>query len=180
MDVREVVEDTERMAGTARSLADALESDPPPLPGDQVRDGARLLHWLAAGHFTFLGYRHYELVRDSSTGDEPALRGVLASGLGVLRQDSLAARSFIAGPDAAAQALAPDLLVLTQASAPSPVHRSVYPYYVGVKTFDDQGNVTGEHRFLGSFTTAALRPRPLGRGPSAGFLRSAPGPPHSG
>jgi glutamate dehydrogenase len=156
MDVREVVEDTERMAGTARSLADRLESDPPPLVDEEVRDGGRLLRWLAAGHFTFLGYRHYELVRDASTEDKPALRGVLGSGLGVLRQDSLAARSFVAGPDAAAQALAPELLVLTQASAPSPVHRSVYPYYVGVKTFDERGEVTGEHRFLGAFTTAAL------------------------
>ncbi|GDY32341.1 NAD-glutamate dehydrogenase [Gandjariella thermophila] len=156
MEVREVVEDTERMAGMARSLADRLEADPPPLPDDEVRDGARLLRWLAAGHFTFLGYRHYELVQDSSTEEKPALRGVLGSGLGVLRQDSLAARSFVAGPDAAAQALARELLVLTQASAPSPVHRSVYPFYVGVKTFDGEGNVTGEHRFLGAFTTAAL------------------------
>jgi glutamate dehydrogenase len=156
MDVREVVEDTERMAGMARSLADRLESESPPLADEEVRDGARLLRWLAAGHFTFLGYRHYELVQDSSTEEKPALRGVLGSGLGVLRQDSLAARSFVAGPDAAAQALAPELLVLTQASAPSPVHRSVYPYYVGVKTFDEHGKVTGEHRFLGVFTTAAL------------------------
>ena len=100
-----------------------------------------------------MGYRQYELVRED---DEPALRAVLASGLGVLRQDSLAARSLTAGPDNGAQALSPDLLVLTQASAQSSVHRSVYPYYVGVKTFDDEGNVTGEHRFLGIFSTTAL------------------------
>src|SRR4029453_13928174 len=79
-----------------------------------------------------------------------------ASGLGVLRQDSLAARSLTAGPDNGAQALSPELLVLTQASAPSAVHRSVYPYYVGVKTFDGEGSVTGEHRFLGVFNPNAL------------------------
>ncbi|PRX48706.1 glutamate dehydrogenase [Prauserella shujinwangii] len=154
-DVREVVEDTDKMIEAARGIAASLDSDPPPLPEDEVSGGADLLRWLAAGHFTFLGYRHYELVEEPGTG-EPALRAVLASGLGVLRQDSLAARSLIAGPDSGAQALAPSLLVLTQASAPSTVHRPIYPYYVGVKTFDSRGNVTGEHRFLGMFTTSAL------------------------
>ncbi|GAA0614859.1 NAD-glutamate dehydrogenase [Kutzneria viridogrisea] len=155
-DVREVVEDTDKMAGTARQLAEELTQNPPQLSADEVADGASLLRWLAEGHFTFIGYRQYELVDDPAGGDEPALRAVLASGLGVLRQDSLAARSLTAGPDTAAHALAPELLVLTQASAPSAVHRSMYPYYVGVKTFDAQGKVSGEHRFLGVFTTSAL------------------------
>ncbi|RZS31315.1 glutamate dehydrogenase [Herbihabitans rhizosphaerae] len=161
-DVREVVEDTDKMIDTATSLADELEASPPPLEAEQVQDGAGLLRWLAKDHFTFLGYRYYELVRPSAKGakdqddDGPALRAALASGLGVLRQDSLAARKLTAGPDTAAHALSPNLLVLTEASAPSTVHRSVYPYYVGVKTFDDSGKVTGEHRFLGVFTTNAL------------------------
>jgi glutamate dehydrogenase len=153
-DVREVVEDTDRMTGTACLLADQLEQDPPALADEEVAEGAALLRWLADGHFTFLGYRNYELVND---GDgEPALRAILASGLGVLRQDSLAARSLTAGPDAGRHALAPKLLVLTEASAPSTVARAGYPYYVGVKTFAADGTVTGEHRFLGIFTTNAL------------------------
>ncbi|GAA4549888.1 NAD-glutamate dehydrogenase [Amycolatopsis samaneae] len=156
-DVREVVEDADKMAQAAVALADELDAHPPKLPSAEVAAGARLLRWLADGHFTFLGYRRYELVENPRTdADEPALRAVLASGLGVLRQDSLAARGLTAGPDTAATALAPTLLVLTQASAPSTVHRPVYPYYVGVKTFDADGNVTGEHRFLGMFTTTAL------------------------
>nr|WP_026359973.1 NAD-glutamate dehydrogenase [Amycolatopsis nigrescens] len=156
-DVREVVEDSEKMAQAARDLAIELESNPPPLSAAEVAEGAELLYWLAGEHFTFLGYRRYELVDHPDEGvDEPALRAVLASGLGVLRQDSLAARGLTAGPDIAANALAPTLLVLTQASAPSTVHRPIYPYYVGVKTFDERGNVTGEHRFLGMFTTKAL------------------------
>ncbi|WP_086661587.1 NAD-glutamate dehydrogenase [Lentzea kentuckyensis] len=148
-DVREVVEDTDRMVSTALQLAEELGKD----PAEDTTDGSKLLKWLADGHFTFMGYRQYELVQEDG---EPALRAVLASGLGVLRQDSLAARSLTAGPDNGAQALSPDLLVLTQASAQSSVHRSVYPYYVGVKTFDSEGNVSGEHRFLGIFSTTAL------------------------
>ncbi|HEY0806330.1 MAG TPA: NAD-glutamate dehydrogenase, partial [Pseudonocardiaceae bacterium] len=155
-DVREVVEDTDRMVATARALADRLESEPSPLPKQEVVEGALLLRWLADHHFTFLGYRQYELVEDPESAGEPALRATLATGLGVLRQDSLAARGLTAGPDAAAHALAPQLLVLTEASTPSTVHRSPFPYYVGVKIFDKGGNVTGEHRFLGVLTSAAL------------------------
>ncbi|MBE9374467.1 NAD-glutamate dehydrogenase [Saccharopolyspora sp. HNM0983] len=148
-DVREVVEDSERMHATARELAAGLEQAPPPLDGPAVHDAAGLLRWLADGHFTFLGYRHYELVED---GGEPALHALLASGLGVLRSDNVAAGNVTAGPDPLSQ----DLLVLTQASAPSTVHRPVHPFYVGLKTFDAAGRVTGEHRFLGLFTTTAL------------------------
>ncbi|APU13642.1 NAD-specific glutamate dehydrogenase [Actinoalloteichus sp. GBA129-24] len=154
-DVREVVEDTDRMADRARSLSAELESATLPLPVTEVRDGARLLRWLAGGHFTFLGYRHYELV-DEPGHDEPVLRTVLASGLGVLRRDSLDAKDLATAPDGMAHALAPNLLVLTQGSAPSTVHRPMHPYYVGVKTFDENGAVSGEHRFLGLFTTTAL------------------------
>src|SRR5690606_39746744 len=53
-DVREVVEDTDRMEAAARALADELEADPPPLDQREVRDGAQLLRWLADGHLTFL------------------------------------------------------------------------------------------------------------------------------
>jgi glutamate dehydrogenase len=151
-DVREVVEDTDRMAGTARALADQLESHPP-VDDAQATEGAALLRWLADGHFTFLGYRNYELVRD---GGRRALKAVLASGLGVLRQDSLETRNLTAGADAEIDSTSPDLLVLTEASAPSSVYRSTFPYYVGVKTFGPDGTVTGEHRFLGVFTVNAL------------------------
>ncbi|HEX5401582.1 MAG TPA: NAD-glutamate dehydrogenase [Pseudonocardiaceae bacterium] len=155
-DVREVFEDTDKMVATAKALADTLETSSQPLSDQEVAEGARLLRWLADHHFTFLGYRQYELVEDPDAEGVPALRAMLATGLGVLRQDSLAARSLTAGPDTAAHALAPQLLVLTEASAPSTVHRSAYPYYVGVKTFDEHGAVNGEHRFLGVLTSAAL------------------------
>ncbi|MGH3450502.1 MAG: NAD-glutamate dehydrogenase domain-containing protein, partial [Haloechinothrix sp.] len=162
-DVREVVVDSDRMESTALGLAGELESSPPELPAEEISDGVALLRWLVDGHFTFLGYRNYEVITDPEEGsDEPALRAVLASGLGVLRQDSLAARSLTAGPDMAETALARTLLVLTPASAPSTVHRPAHPYYIGVKTFDAEGNVSGEHRFLGMFNTSALHEDVLG------------------
>jgi glutamate dehydrogenase len=157
-DVREVVEDSDRMNHTARELAAALRADPPPLPADEVRDGAQLLEWLADEHFTFLGYRRYEL---DTTGAAPTLRAELASGLGVLRGDTLATRSFAPGSDAGQRATARELLLLSQASSPSRVARPVYPDYLSVKTFDPDGTVTGEHRFLGQLTVTALYESPL-------------------
>ena len=163
-DVREVVEDTQRMAGVAYALADELDTAPPPLPAEEVADGAALLRWLAGGHLTFLGYRRYELVWQPTGGPRntggpgngatPGLRAVLGSGLGVLRKDSVAARGLSTGPDV--EPLARNLLILTQASAPATVHRPVHPHYIGVKIFDERGAVSGEHRFLGVLATTAL------------------------
>src|SRR5882757_4641118 len=81
-DVREVVEDRDRMRHTARELAGTLRADPPPLGVIEVEDGARLLEWLTEDHFTFLGYRRYELHTEPGASEEPKLTAVLASGLG--------------------------------------------------------------------------------------------------
>ncbi|WP_084211539.1 NAD-glutamate dehydrogenase [Pseudonocardia acaciae] len=152
-DVREVVEDTERMNHTARELAAELRADPPPLGRTEVEDGARLLEWLADEHFTFLGYRRYVL---DTSAERPKLTAELASGLGVLRGDNLSTVSFAPGSDAVERATGRELLLISQASALSRVSRPVYPDYLSVKTFDADGNVTGEHRFLGLLTVNAL------------------------
>ncbi|NMI00460.1 NAD-glutamate dehydrogenase domain-containing protein, partial [Pseudonocardia acidicola] len=148
-EVREVVEDRDRMAATAKGLAAQLAARS---PATEVQDAAHLLEWLAAGHFTFLGYRRYEL--DRTGGGQSQLRGVLASGLGVLRRDDLTSAPFApaAGPDGAAR----QPLVLTRASTPNRVFRPVHPSQLGVRIVDTGGRVTGEHRFLGVLTVAAL------------------------
>ncbi len=50
-----------------------------------------------------------------------------------------------------------DPLVLTKANSRSTVHRPAYLDYVGVKRFGPDGEVVGERRFLGLYTTAAYR-----------------------
>ncbi|HWN36351.1 MAG TPA: NAD-glutamate dehydrogenase [Pseudonocardia sp.] len=150
-DVREVTEDRERMAATALRVAAELVARPPPLPAHEVRDTARLLEWLADGKFTFLGYRHY---RVEQVAGAQQLRATLASGLGVLRRDSLAGRPFVA-PPAGADGAARRLLVLARAGTPSRVIQSGYPYHLGVSLVDEHGAIVGEHRFLGLLTVAA-------------------------
>ncbi|PVZ04901.1 NAD-glutamate dehydrogenase [Actinomycetospora cinnamomea] len=165
VDVREVVEDGDRMVSTARALADELAAAGGSDDTAETADTVALLRWFAQGNLIMLGYRRQEVV---DTPEGPALRGVLATGLGVLRRDSLVARTLTASPDSVTPAgVAGDegprrLLVLTRASARSTVHRPEHPLYVGVSIHDADGRLVGEHRFLGILTVAARHADVLG------------------
>ncbi|GAB48485.1 NAD-glutamate dehydrogenase [Mobilicoccus pelagius] len=158
-DVRMSVEDWPRMAEKAAEVAAALRDEPPagidPHRVEQVRG---LLDWMASGQFTFLGYREYRLTeQDGRLAQSP----VPGTGLGLLRQDDtenedLLGRASVL-PDGPVAQKAPEktLEILTKANSRSTVHRPAYLDYVGIKTFDASGEVTGEHRFLGLFTASA-------------------------
>lgn len=47
-----------------------------------------------------------------------------------------------------------NLLILTKTNSLSRVHRPAYIDYVGIKRFDDEGNVIGEDRFIGLFSSS--------------------------
>lgn len=160
-DVRESVEDWEKMRDAALRIADDLPDEPtaPDLREYELEEARELLRWLADDHFTFLGYREYNLV------DGDALSAVPGTGLGILRSDPHhsgqeddhpVSPSFNRLPaDARAKAREHRLLVLTKANSRATVHRPSYLDYVGVKKFDAEGNVVGERRFLGLFSSAA-------------------------
>ncbi|MEU7028575.1 NAD-glutamate dehydrogenase [Streptomyces sp. NPDC046275] len=161
-DVREAVEDWEKMREAALRIADGLADEPTAsdLRPTEVEEARELLRWLSEDHFTFLGYREYELVN----GD--ALAAVPGTGLGILRSDPHhsgednhahpVSPSFSRLPaDARAKAREHKLLILTKANSRATVHRPSYLDYVGVKKFDAEGNVIGERRFLGLFSSAA-------------------------
>ncbi|QZY28446.1 NAD-glutamate dehydrogenase [Nocardioides coralli] len=152
-DVRVAVEDWSKMHATALQIVDELEENPTPLDGDEVAQGQDLLRWLAQDHFTFLGYREYRLESD---GEDEVLRAVPGTGLGILRFDQDMSTSFGKLPPAVkAKAHERTLLVLAKANSRATVHRPAYLDYVGVKTFDESGEVVGERRFLGLFSSAA-------------------------
>ncbi|MFI7434591.1 NAD-glutamate dehydrogenase [Micromonospora haikouensis] len=161
-DVREAVEDWPRMRQRALALADELATartsdSRPPVPEKDITDSVELLRWLAHDHFTFLGYREYRLV-DAPGGEGPALEAVLGTGLGILRSDSPEARALSSmTPEAHEKVLEKRLLIITKANSRATVHRSAYLDYIGFKVFDDAGQVVGERRFLGLFSTAAYR-----------------------
>ncbi len=159
-DVREAVEDWAKMRDAALRCAEEIAASPPPLPDAEVSEAWELMRWLADDKFTFLGYREYDL--SQASGDDSAGRGIdtlvarPGSGLGILRSDQRVSGSFGAlPPEVRSKAREPRMLVLTKANSRSTVHRPVYLDYVGVKTFDADGQVTGERRFLGLFASSS-------------------------
>ena len=156
-DVREAVEDWSKMHERVSHIVEEIRETPPPLDPDELRQSAELLEWFADGNFTFLGYREYTLNRVQVDGaEEEVLRAVPGSGLGILRSDQQVSESFARLPEPVkAKARERTLLVLAKANSRATVHRPAYLDYVGVKTFDATGEVTGERRFLGLFSSAA-------------------------
>ncbi len=157
-DVREAVEDWLKMHERVEQIVAELGDDPPPLDPEELRVAGELLTWLADGHFTFLGYREYSLDRIpiEGEGEDDVLRAIPGSGLGILRSDQVMSESFGRLPDPVkAKAREKTLLVLAKANSRATVHRPAYLDYVGVKTFGDDGEVNGERRFLGLFSSAA-------------------------
>ena len=150
-DVRAAVDDWGAMRRTCLGIVADLRTSPPTtVAAEAVASTVEFLSWLADDHFTFLGYREYAL--DVVDGED-VLRPVPGSGLGILRDAPT--RVAHLRPEARATARAPRLLTVTKANSRATVHRPVYLDYVGVRTFDDVGNVTGERRLIGLFTSTA-------------------------
>ncbi|MFB7878662.1 NAD-glutamate dehydrogenase [Nocardia sp. NPDC056064] len=150
-DVRQVIDDTEAMVRVQSGLADRLDRaagrSPAPFPAADLGACADLLRWLADGNFTLLGYARYR--RDTVSGHTVS-SAVDASSLGVLRPGI--------GTDFQVPINGGDrpLLLLTQGLVRATVHRSVYPYFIGVADVDDAGVVAGVHLFIGVFTVSAV------------------------
>jgi glutamate dehydrogenase len=181
-DVRAAVEDWRKMFGRLEEAIGEIAHAPAALPAPVVAENKAFLEWLAQDHFVLLGYRQHELVRQ---GETDGLRLVSGTGLGVLRESEAerGARLFSALPPAArelARAALP-MLVVTKANTRSTIHRPGYTDYIGVKRYNAHGEVVGEHRFLGLFTSTAYNARvaetPLLRGKVEALARRAGLPP---
>ncbi len=153
-DVREAVEDWQRVLQQLTRIVSELEEQPPAsLSKQEVEQGAALLRWLADDHFTFLGYREYRL---QEVEGRTLLRAVPGTGYGILRSDPDMSIEAATLPSLVAdKAREKKLLVLAKANSKSTVHRPVHLDYVGVKAFDEQGEVVGERRFLGLYSSSA-------------------------
>jgi len=157
-DVQAAVADWRTMRQRAVEVAQEIARQPPPTGANEVHEVKALLEWMADNHFTFLGYRQYQLRRGRS---EDVLEPLPDTGLGILRvRRGIAADPRVLTGENRERARQPELLLVTKANAMSTVHRSTHLDYVGVKTFDSSGRVTGEKRFLGLFTSAVYNRSP--------------------
>ncbi len=130
-----------------------------PARREEFREVQAFLRWLRDGGFVFLGYREYTIGEVEAVGG-PAVMVEPGSGLGVLQDES---RSSYAKPVPLSDlpegmhesALSGPLLIISKTNAESTVHRRARMDYIGVKKLGPDGAVTGEHRFLGLFTSRA-------------------------
>ncbi len=156
-DVKAAVRDwlpmRDRLRAISDSLADRANGAARWFPEPDVAETRALLDWLADDHFLFLGARDYELT--TVDGDE-VIRIVPGSGLGILAGDTSLGRPrrlHELAPEAQDRVHERRLLNITKAGTRATVHRASYLDYIGIKTFDGDGNVVGERRFLGLFTS---------------------------
>ena len=182
-DVRAAVEDWAQMRAKTVQIADALGKV---AHAEEVQDLVQaqdLLRWLDRGNFTFLGYREYDL---EIVDGEDVLSIHEGSGLGLLRsaEDAHHIQHLTeAGRQKARERRA---LVITKANSRSTVHRPAYFDYIGIKSFDADGNVCGEKRFIGLFPssayTSSVRAVPIVREKVDAVMRQVGYPPgsHSG
>ncbi len=159
-DVRAAVQDWPKMHAKVAEILSNLDGAAKVVPLAELDESRAFLAWVADSHFTFLGYRDYELVEINKTD---TLKIIANSGLGVLREPKLGgvSASFNELPDALKKrAREPQLLVLTKANTRATVHRPGYLDYIGIKRFDANGMVIGERRFIGLYTSSSYHADP--------------------
>ncbi|HEX2062474.1 MAG TPA: NAD-glutamate dehydrogenase, partial [Thermoanaerobaculia bacterium] len=141
----------ERLADNLRELEGAKL----PMPEEEVAEARDFLRWLDKGNFIFLGHRRYTF--DTRDGND-YLRPLPETGLGILReirQSSIDRGNQPLSVEFSEYARRKDLIIITKANSRSVVHRRVPMDRIGIKRYDEMGNLIGEDRFLGLFTSAA-------------------------
>jgi len=160
-DVQVVVEDWDAMQARVKTWIEELLHGPAVLPKDEVQESIAFLQWMLDGQFTFLGVRDYEVVGEN---DAMALRLRHSSGLGVLRDESQSKvmRLFSDMPESAREMMlsTKQLLIISKTNTVSTVHRPVYTDYVGIKHFNEKGQLIAEHRIIGLYTSTAYSSHP--------------------
>jgi glutamate dehydrogenase len=152
-EVRLAVTDWRPMLERVNAIVAELRTNPPPLPVDEIAEAVEFLKWLLADNFTFIGVRDYVF-------DGHDLQADFDSGLGIMRSREL--RVLRRGhelleitPEIMAFLKEQRPLIIAKANIHAHVHRRVYLDYVGVKRFDKAGNLAGEFRIVGLFTSTA-------------------------
>ena len=153
-----VVKDWPKMCSRMQACLMELEENSPPYDLEDVAESKNFLRWLLNDHFTFLGCRDYELSNDHKT-----LRMIKSSGLGVLRDESRSKEEkplTELPPEARRLAFSPQVFVISKTNTKARVHRPVYADYIGVKRFNEKGELIGERRFIGLYTSTVYHSDP--------------------
>ncbi|WP_419209657.1 NAD-glutamate dehydrogenase [Photobacterium leiognathi subsp. mandapamensis] len=153
-DIELVVADWQLMQNKMYQITKELRVAKLPVEEQYCEEAIEFLEWVADHNFTFMGYHCYDL--KPIQGDYQ-LTPTKELGLGLLKKPRHARPLNLSSlPESARiEAQKPDLLILTKSNAKSRIHRPAYIDYVGIKRFDNKGNVIGEHRFIGLYASTA-------------------------
>ena len=161
-DVRTAVLDWRSMQARLLQVISDYQSSPPPVPVAELTETMAFLQWLLDNHFTFLGVREYAFEGRAGEGN---LKPVTGTGLGILRDPGMQVlrrgKAMVAmTPEIRAFLRQPAPIFITKSDAMSSVHRRVPMDYIGIKTFDAKGELKGELRVVGLFTSTAYTSSP--------------------
>ena len=156
-DVRRAVKDWDAMRRRVRQVIRRYQQKAPPVPERTLDEAIALLDLLVESDFILTGVREYALDGSVDDGELIAVEGgslgiLLDPALSVLRRGG---EVVVMTPEIREFLKQPDPLIITKANVRSRVHRRVHLDYIGAKLFDDDGNLTGELRVVGLFTSDA-------------------------
>ena len=151
--VRNAVGDFNAMTQRVESMITLARNGSSRYDSDEVREAVDFLAWLLRGNFVLLGAREYEL-------KDGVYRVIPGSGLGILADEGRSAYGKAVQlsslpPAIQKLALEGELLIVDKANARAPVHRPERMDYVGVRRVTPEGEMGGESRLLGLFTSKA-------------------------
>ncbi len=159
-DVRLAVRDWMAMRGKLQEVIRDFPVSHDDTSTEELEEIRAFLRWIDDDHFTFLGYRQYNFGKSASAADSI----VPGSSLGILSDPK--ARVFQTddtrlSPEVRRALAESSLLTISKGNRRANVHRAVHMDTIGIKIVDGKGRATGEHRFVGLFTSHAysLSPR---------------------
>ncbi|GAA0852024.1 NAD-glutamate dehydrogenase [Aliiglaciecola litoralis] len=119
----------------------------------ELEQANQFLTWLNDHNFTLMGYRYYDV--KAIEGDHRWVPRNESS-LGLMKNSISDRERVMSKMPASAQkeSLSSKPLILTKTNTRARVHRPAYMDYIGIKRFDDAGNVIGEHRFIGLYSAS--------------------------
>ncbi|WP_323752128.1 NAD-glutamate dehydrogenase [Marinobacter sp.] len=160
-EVRIAVEDFPIVQDKVAGIFKELDGTTAGISAEDKKEAKAFMSWLADDHFTFLGYDEYDFVKDKKG---MVVQRVANSELGIFRVNNERPEKVRLNelPQRTRHAMtrADDLFIFAKSAQRSRVHRPAYPDYIAVKKFNSKGEVVGERRFLGLYTSRVYNERP--------------------
>jgi glutamate dehydrogenase len=153
--VQYAVGDWKAMEAKAIAVADRLaklkESKKSAAEKAELAEAIEFVNWAKTKNFIFLGYRDYNFEKNKKIAvNKKTELGIFKSATYKNHDEQIQhvpINSDFILKDA-------QLVEITKSSRRSSVHRHAQMDYIGIKKYDDKGNIIGEERFIGLFTSS--------------------------